>query len=190
MAVFDTQQLVPADTVNLKTIRPFDPGEFLDNGDGTHSTERSVSFNIEGREVLAPSLWMTPAGPVDLSRNPESIVRAIRAFEERTGNRFPRFDTREEATEFSKRKSQAGGRSSGRPPEKRSSSVLEKALGNRVFVHSDGVTTSRGLLSDREILRNQELNIEDRSTRKVHPRNQFIDTAVQRAIDGTEKRRK
>ena len=113
MTEFTPEQLVAPDNVNLKPIRPFKPGEFLNNQDGTRSTERSVSFNIEGREVLVPQLWMTPDGPVDLSRNPQTIIRALMAFEERTGKKFPRFDNPDEATAFSKQKSALGGRSPG-----------------------------------------------------------------------------
>jgi hypothetical protein len=105
--VFFAHEMVPSDTINLKTVRPFGPGEVIDNEDGTFSTERGVSFNIDGKEVLVPSLWMTPDGPVDLSRNPEINIRAAMAFERRTGNKFPRFETLKQATEFSKLKSRS-----------------------------------------------------------------------------------
>ena len=110
---FTPEDFVSPDSVNLKTIRPFRPGEFVDNGDGSRSTERSMSFNIEGKEVLTPSLWMTPDGPVDLSRNPESLFRAALAFEKRTGKKFPRFNNPDEATRFSKERSSGGGRGVG-----------------------------------------------------------------------------
>jgi len=110
---FTFENLVPPDEAKIKKIRPFKKGEFFDNQDGTKSTERTMSFNVDGKEVLAPSLWMTVDGPVDLSRSPESIMRALKAYEESTGNKFPRFDTPEEATEFAKNRSNRGGRGTG-----------------------------------------------------------------------------
>lgn len=103
----------PPDTVNLKKIRPFEEGERVDNGDGTFSTERSTNFNFNGEEVLVPSLWMTPDGPADLSRNPEVLIRAIQAYESRTKKKFPRFDDPQQAIEFSKQRSSMGGRGVG-----------------------------------------------------------------------------
>lgn len=67
-----------------------------------------MSINIDGKEVLAPTLWMTRDGPVDLSRNPETLVRAIQEFERKSGKKFPRFDTPDEATDFAKKRSSAG----------------------------------------------------------------------------------
>lgn len=105
---FTPDQLLPPDTVKVKKLRPFSPGEFLDNQDGSRSTERTITFNIGGKEVLVPSLWMTDEGPVDLSKNPETIVRAVRSFEERTGRRFPRFNSPKEAGAFAKSRSSKG----------------------------------------------------------------------------------
>lgn len=110
---FTPEDLLPPDEVNIKKIRPFKKGEFIDNQDGTRSTERSMSLNIGGKEVLVPSLWMTPDGPVDLSRNPQSLMRVIGAFEKRSKKKFRRFDSPEEATEFSIKRSAKGGRGSG-----------------------------------------------------------------------------
>ena len=102
-----------ATDVNPKQLRPLVRGEFVENPDGSRSTERTMSFNIEGKEVLAPSLWMSPDGPVDLRQHPEILIRAIREFEMRTKKRFPRFDTPEEATEFAKGRSSGGAVFSG-----------------------------------------------------------------------------
>jgi len=110
---YTNENLVPPDNVNLKQIRPFGSGEYIANPDGSMSTERTMTFNIEGQEVLAPSLWMTPNGPVDLSRNPDTIVRAIIEYERRTGKKFPRFKTPEEAKQFAIGRSQSGGRGAG-----------------------------------------------------------------------------
>ena len=101
--------MAPPDQVDMKKVRPFEGGESLDNGDGTRSTEVSVGLNIGGKEVLVPSLWMTPHGPVDLSRNHESMIRAVLEFERRSGKKFPRFNSPEELNEFAKQRSGRGG---------------------------------------------------------------------------------
>ena len=99
---FTPDQLQAPDTINLKKVRPFNDDEVLDNQDGTRSTERTMSLNYEGKEVLVPSLWMTDKGPVDLSRNPEVLMRAVRSYEDRSKLKFPRFNTPDEATAFAK----------------------------------------------------------------------------------------
>lgn len=113
MAQFTPNDFVPPDTVNLKKIRPFGEGEFVDNGDGTRSSERTMSFEIGGKEVLVPSLWMTDKGPVDLARNPNVLMRAVESFERRSKKKFPRFDDPRQATEFAKQRSDSGGRGVG-----------------------------------------------------------------------------
>jgi len=113
MPQFTAENLVPPDTVDMKTIRPFKKGERLDNQDGTFSSERTTSINIDGKEVLVPTLWMTPNGPVDLSRKPESIVRSVIEHEKRSKKKFPRFDSVEEATRFAGNRSNTGARATG-----------------------------------------------------------------------------
>lgn len=113
MGGFTAENLVPPDTVDLKTIRPFKKGEFLDNQDGTHSTERTTSFEFDGKEVVVPTLWMTPNGPVDLSRNPETIKRALIEHEKRTKKKFPRFKDRREADRFAIERSNRGAAFTG-----------------------------------------------------------------------------
>ena len=113
MPGFTAENLVAPDQVDVKTIRPFTQGEFLDNQDGTRSTERTMSFNVEGEEVVMPSLWMTPDGPVDLSRMPESMIRSTLEFEKRSGKKFPRFKTIQEADSFTAVRTNKGGISTG-----------------------------------------------------------------------------
>jgi len=113
MPIFTLDNLVPPDEVDLKTLRPFKKGETFDNQDGTISTERTTSFNINGKETLIPSLWMTPNGPVDLRKHPETMIRAAIDFEKRSKVIFPRFNSVEEAEEFSKNRSQSGAVATG-----------------------------------------------------------------------------
>ena len=108
MPEFTPDNLIAPDQVNLKTLRPFKKGEFLDNQDGTRSTERTMTFNISGEEVVIPSLWMTPDGPVDLSKHPETMIRGALDYESRAKKKFPRFKTVKEADEFAKNRSGKG----------------------------------------------------------------------------------
>ena len=108
MPIYTRENFVPPDQVKLKTLRPFVKGEFLDNQDGSRSTERTMTFNISGNEVVVPSLWMTPDGPADLSRNPEVIIKAVIDYEGRTNKKFPRFKTIEEANKFAKERTMKG----------------------------------------------------------------------------------
>ena len=106
---FTFEDLQPAETIDLKSVRPFMAGELFQNDDGSVSTEKLISVNIGGDEVVAPSLWMTANGPVDLSRRPQIIMRAILSFEQRSGKAFPRFESPEQATAFAKSRSNSGG---------------------------------------------------------------------------------
>ena len=98
------EDLASPDQTDLKKVRPFLKGEYLINADGTRSTERTMGVNIGGEEILVPSLWMTPSGPVDLSRNQEVLMRTVDAFEKRSGTKFRRFKTPEESDAFAKQR--------------------------------------------------------------------------------------
>ena len=110
---FTFEDLAPPDQADMKNIRPFQAGEHIINTDGTRSTERTMGINIAGEEVVVPSLWMTPSGPVDLSRNQEVLMHAVESFERRSKTKFPRFKTLEESDAFAKQRSSTGGAFSG-----------------------------------------------------------------------------
>lgn len=110
---FVPDQMAAPDDVDPRSLRPFEPDEVLENYDGSHSTERLTGFNIDGKEVVAPSLWMSDKGPVDLERFPDTIIRAILEYEARTGKRFPRFSTPDQSTGFATRRSATGGLANG-----------------------------------------------------------------------------
>ena len=111
--IFLPDQYQDPTAFDVKTVRPFNPGERIDNQDGTFSSEWTTSINIEGKEVLVPTIWMTSKGPVDLARHPESIVRAMREFESRGKKKFPRFNSREEAESYARERSRMGGNAHG-----------------------------------------------------------------------------
>lgn len=94
-------------------LRPFQTGEFINNGDGSRSTERSRTFPLpSGEWVNAPSLWMTPEGPVEI-RSEDQIARIVQDYEKRTGQRFPRFKSQQEAVAAARKRSDAGAVFSG-----------------------------------------------------------------------------
>jgi hypothetical protein len=91
-------------------LRPFRSGEFIENPDGSISTERSVTAKLpDGQWINLPSLWMGPGGPVDFGDDEDAIVEQGLAFEENTGEEFKRFKTRRQAIDAAKARSSAGG---------------------------------------------------------------------------------
>ena len=91
-------------------LRPFKKGEFIENPDGTRSTERSVTIKLpDGGWINLPSLWMSAGGPVDFGFDEESILQQGLAFEESSGRKFKRFKTQKQAVDAAKKRSDAGG---------------------------------------------------------------------------------
>ena len=81
-------------------VRPLVSGEFI---------QKSVhmSININGKEILVPTAWMVN-GKRQVVENDKAIEYALE-YEKIANVSFPRFDTPEEATKFSKERSTAGG---------------------------------------------------------------------------------
>jgi hypothetical protein len=81
-------------------VRPLVSGEFI---------QKSVhmSVNIDGKEILVPTAWMVNGKP-EVVENDKAIEYALE-YEKIANVSFPRFDTPEEATKFSKERSTAGG---------------------------------------------------------------------------------
>ena len=92
----------------LDGYRPFNPGEFIINPDGTQSTERTVTLQTDDGWLVAPSLWETPMGAVDLYDKPD-LHRAIQGYEKLSKKMFPRFKTLEEANKFTSARTSGGG---------------------------------------------------------------------------------
>lgn len=91
-----------------QTARPFRSGEFIENEDGTRSTERTVTLQIGEEWINAPSLWMTPDGPVEVT-DEDALSRLMRFYEERTGALFQRFGDRASAIDAARARSDRGG---------------------------------------------------------------------------------
>ncbi len=97
-------------------MRPFQPGEKIQNSDGTYSTERTETYQLpDGKWVNAPSLWMAGDKPVDLAGNEGEIIKALDGFEKASGNRFRRFDSVAAAESAAQARSQDGGADAGSP---------------------------------------------------------------------------
>ena len=95
----------------MTDLRPLVAGEYRDNPDGSRSTEITVTVpDGQGGWMLIPSLWK---GKEIQEFNEDQARDAAMQFEQRTGNKFPRFASPEEAGAFAKQRSSAGGVSGG-----------------------------------------------------------------------------
>jgi len=93
--------------------RPLKPNERRDNGDGTYSTEVTRTEDLgDNKFSVFPSLWADETGNL-VELEVEDAVNAARNYEGRTGARFPRFNSIEEANQFAAQRSAKGGRSQG-----------------------------------------------------------------------------
>lgn len=110
---FTADQVRPHTAIDAnewRVLRPFVPGEAVDNGDGTHSTERTVTVpDGKGKWLNLPSLWMGPNGPVDFGDAEDAIVDLGLVFEKVLGKKFPRFDHAAEAEKAARIRSSYGG---------------------------------------------------------------------------------
>lgn len=92
-------------------LRPFKSGEFVDNGDGTRSTERLRTVPMpDGSWANVPSLWMGDDGqPFDFGADEDSISAYADLVERMVGKKFPRFRNAEEGIAAAKKRSDGGG---------------------------------------------------------------------------------
>ena len=98
---------------NYTGMRPLEPGELRPNADGSISTELSVHMPMpDGSWMMAPSLWMGPGGPVEMS-DENALRRMALGYEQGTGRTFPRWPTMEEALRDPGQRSRAGGTAAG-----------------------------------------------------------------------------
>ena len=105
-----------ADRHPKMALRPFNPDEFINNEDGSISTERTWTIQTpEGDFANVPSLWMGNNGPVDLATqsDPEPVImNMMRMYEAENGPTWQRFKTVEEAENYARSRSNQGGSSS------------------------------------------------------------------------------
>ncbi|MCF1478137.1 hypothetical protein FS782_13760 [Agrobacterium vitis] len=100
------------------TLRPFQPGEKVDNPDGSYSTERTATFQLpDGKWVNLPTLWMGKDGPVDLATSEEGVIAAGQEFEKSSGKQFKRYSSVADAEAAAKSRSENGGANAGSPFE-------------------------------------------------------------------------
>lgn len=92
-------------------LRPLEGKERVLNPDGSYSTERTVTLTFGNQFLVAPSLWMSQKGPIDLRGDEDAILNSVLQYERRTGKRFPRFNDLTESEKYAVQRSLAGGAS-------------------------------------------------------------------------------
>lgn len=133
-------------------IKRLDPGEFVQNQDGTQSSERSITVTDpklnDGRPTNIPTIWKIGGETVQLQVGVEGQQRAI-DFAIRSGESFDDFGSIDEAVTAAKTRSAAGGRGADLPFE-----ALPQPLGPDGAEPADGVTArlvleeaNRGMLT-------------------------------------------
>jgi hypothetical protein len=86
-------------------LRPFKPGEFIRNDDGSISTQRSHTLQDEnGKWVNIPSLWTDKDGAV-YNLNEDAIATVAKKYEDKNGRKFSRFDDLDQAINAAQTKS-------------------------------------------------------------------------------------
>ena len=88
--------------------RPLQPGEFIQNEDGSRSTEYTSTIKADDRWMNIPTIWMTPKGHAERLSSDAATERAFE-YMRRTGKQFPSYATTEESVEAAKARSAAGG---------------------------------------------------------------------------------
>lgn len=93
--------------------RPFNPGEKVDNSDGSYSTERTVTVQMpDGQWAVVPSLWMENNSPRDYAPEGDDYIAEIsNEYETSSKKKFPRFSSIDEAEKFAVERSAGGGAS-------------------------------------------------------------------------------
>jgi hypothetical protein len=94
-------------------LRPLEKGEFILGPNNEKMTEFTQTFRVGKDFVVVPSIFMGPEGPVNLSEDPDAILRVVQEFEAVTGKKFPRLKTDKDASAFARKRSDAGGAFSG-----------------------------------------------------------------------------
>lgn len=92
-------------------LRPFRPGEQINNPDGSYSTELTTTWQLpDGQFVNVPSLWMGANGPVRFNPEDEQgIMGAMQQYEFGNAQAFPRYMSVQEAEAVARQRSRSGG---------------------------------------------------------------------------------
>lgn len=107
-------------------FRPLQGGEYVDNKDGSFSTERTVTERLPNEGPIAnfPSLWQTGNGPVELPWQDASTAAGM--YENANGRTFPRYGNYDAGIAASKEKSANGG--TGGSPNSKVSAILRALI--------------------------------------------------------------
>ena len=99
--------LLLGEQYGLPPMRPLQGDERRDNGDGSYSTELTMTSDApEGGYMVHPSLWMDEGQPVELP--PDLAMQAADNYE-KWGPQFPRFDDLDASEEWAIARSKGGG---------------------------------------------------------------------------------
>jgi hypothetical protein len=94
-------------------VQRLSPGEFVQNPDGSHSTERSITVTHPklngGKPTNIPTIWKIGGKIVELPMSGAGEKQAIAAAL-RSGEKFQSFRSVDEAVEAAVSRSRAGGR--------------------------------------------------------------------------------
>ena len=74
--------------------RPFAPGEYLNNPDGSWSNEMSWTVEVNGKPSVVPGLWLVNGTPTHVNENTAA------RYAEASGLKFPSFATQQEAEDY------------------------------------------------------------------------------------------
>ena len=128
------------------TTRTLQPGEGLENEDGTRSTERTITIEDsrinDGKPTNIPTIYMEDGKPVrgDESDSEGAINRALA-----TGQEFEAFETIPEAVAAAQARSDAGGANA--PSDDPVKSKIGKALGDlETILNAPGASLTRGVV--------------------------------------------
>lgn len=127
---------MPVDPAGGVSLRPLQGGEHLSAPDGSaEMTEYTKTVEDgNGQFMVAPSLWTDGSKPQFIETDDEVARRAL-DYEAKTGNRFPRFATVDDAEKFAIQRSAAGGVGTGQPLARRSLEPAEVAA-TEALVHA------------------------------------------------------
>lgn len=92
-------------------MKPYQPGYNFpqDVGLGGLSTEYTATdYDPNGQVMNYPQIWFDTQGQANLLTQPDAYARAL-AYEQSTGQRFPRFNSLGNAETFAQHRSASGG---------------------------------------------------------------------------------
>lgn len=128
-------------------VRPLEQGESVPLPGGGKATEYTVSIPTTRKDqwITAPSIWMTPSGARRFGDS--DVRRLVKQYEDRTGKKFPRHKSVEEAEGAAKARSEAGGVGSG-PLAKEKDMPKDFRKGSKGMSYAGGGMAKKGKMAE------------------------------------------